>query len=418
MSAGLFRDEVLRARREAWLGTVSLPVPRRGWLLAALGGAALLVIAATLAFGSLHRTVRASGTLQPAEGLQRVQAPEAGVVVRVHVTDGAIVAAGDPLLDIAVDRDLADGGAPLSARVAESLEAERTRLRAALQTFDVAQPAREADLQARLATLVDEAGSARDEIALRERQAANADDVFARLQPLREARIVSEVQVQQYENQALEARAALGAARRAGLEAERRLADGRRSLREQALSQANERGTLAQALADLDRGDAENRARGTIRLRAQRPGVVSTSGLSTGSPVAAGEPLLTIVPNDARFVAELWVPAQAVAHLAPGQRVKMRYDAFPHRRYGQQPGEVISVARAAQSAPPHARTGADASVPLYRVLVRPDHQNVPGADAALRTDIGVDADLILERQRLYQRLFGDRFARPTVARAD
>ncbi|ASR44135.1 hypothetical protein BEN78_12885 [Xanthomonas citri pv. mangiferaeindicae] len=418
MSEGLFRDEVLRARREAWLGTVSLPVPRRGWLLAALGGAALLVIAATLAFGSLHRTVRASGTLQPAEGLQRVQAPEAGVVVRVHVTDGATVAAGDPLLDIAVDRDLADGGAPLSARVAESLEAERTRLRTALQAFDVAQPAREADLQARLATLVDEARSAREEIALRERQAANAEDVFARLQPLREARIVSEVQVQQYENQALDARAALGAARRAGLEAERRLADGRRNLREQALAQATERGTLAQALADLDRGDAENRARGTIRLRAQRPGVVSTSGLSTGSPVAAGEPLLTIVPSDAHFVAELWVPAQAVAHLAPGQRVEMRYDAFPHRRYGQQPGEVVSVARAAQPAPAHARTGADPGVPLYRVLVRPDRQDVPGADAALRTDIGVDADLILERQRLYQRLFGDRFARPTAARAD
>ncbi len=108
--------------------------------------------------------------------------------------------------------------------------------------------------------------------------------------------------------------------------------------------------------------------------------------------MAANAPLLTIVPTSA-LLAELVAPSSAVGFIAPGERVLLRYDAFPYQKFGQYRGTVVGVSRAAltdeqiKSLPIEAQ-----KITYYRVDVRPDdaYVNVYGREQPLRASMQVD----------------------------
>jgi membrane fusion protein len=114
--------------------------------------------------------------------------------------------------------------------------------------------------------------------------------------------------------------------------------------------------------------------------------------------------LLTIVPTSS-LLAELVAPSSAVGFIAPGERVLLRYDAFPYQHFGQYLGTVVDVSRAAltdeeiKSLPIAAQ-----KVTYYRVDVRPDdpYVNVDGREQPLRASMQVEAYVLLDRRRLYQ----------------
>ena len=71
-----------------------------------------------------------------------------------------------------------------------------------------------------------------------------------------------------------------------------------------------------------------------MEIRAPGDGFITSIVGHAGQPVAANAPLLTIVPaSDLR--AELLAPSSAVGFIAPGERVLLRYDAFPYQKFGQ-----------------------------------------------------------------------------------
>lgn len=97
---GLFREEVLRARRPQWLGTVRLstPISHQLWgLVAAFTTAAILL---WLCLGQYPRREHVAGQLSPASGMLTVSSSGGGTVTRVLVREGAPVIAGQPLAEL------------------------------------------------------------------------------------------------------------------------------------------------------------------------------------------------------------------------------------------------------------------------------------------------------------------------------
>lgn len=68
MSKGLFRNEVLEARRDEKLGKVSLRAPRFGWVFFGIGIASALSIFCLLVVCQYTRHERVQGMLVPANG--------------------------------------------------------------------------------------------------------------------------------------------------------------------------------------------------------------------------------------------------------------------------------------------------------------------------------------------------------------
>lgn len=404
-SGSLFREEVLVARRDNWLGQVHLSPSRMGWATVSLATAAVLAGILILALGRYTRTESVQGRLVPAQGLQTVVAPVSGTVVRRTATEGMAVTVGAPLLEISPDIQTPDGA--VGEQVAAGLSRQRESLRQALIDLQESSQRQATALRERIVSLQQDVVAAAAELKARAAQTQNARQMLERIRPLQRDKIISAVQIQQYENQMLDAEAQRSLARRNQLQLERELADARRELADLPLAIEEQRRELQRELAELEQQAARNRAKRSVLVRA--PGAGTVSGLATkaGQAVTAGERLLAIVPADDELHAELWVPSRAVGTLASGDRVRLRYDAFPYQKFGQQAGRIIAIARSTLL-PEQVltRTGFDPGEPVYRVVVAPRQQYVQGEDRrlALRAGMTLDAELLLERQRLYQLL--------------
>jgi membrane fusion protein len=399
MTEPLFRREVLDARNAQWLGTVRLSSTRLAWPMAALAVVAIVVLLSILVFGSYTRKERVQGRLVPAAGLLAVVAPQDGVVTHVAVGEGGRAARGAALLELSADADAAGGRDGLSAAIGDELRHKRERLDADLGDLLTTQRQQADALRIEIASLARQQDAAAQRARLLDQQAAKARALLDRVRPLEKERIVSAVQIQGYESAALAAEAEAESGRRERLDAERGLAESRARLAALPIDIATRRNALQRDLADVSQDSARNRAIGGLALRAQRAGTVSGLSVQAGDSVRQGQRLLSLIPSGSPLRAELWVPSRAAGVLRVGTRVAMRYDAFPYQRYGQRFGRVVEVAGSASSPQEiETRTGLRRDAPAYRVVVAAER----GDDALpLRAGMTVDADLLLERRRLY-----------------
>ena len=409
MTDNLFRPEVSQARADAWLGTTRLPSPRIAWPMTWLALALIVCVAAFLIFGQHVRKVRVHGLLVPSQGLLAAVSPNTGVVTGVKIAEGEIVDARQPLIEIASSVEsprwsTGDAG----ATVADQLQRQRALIEADIDVLDISR-GRDADAQReRLTALRGELATAERTLQLRERQATQARELLARIRPLQREKIVSDVQIAQYETDVTEADTAAEDARQARSQAQRRLADAEAAVSTLDSTSTLRRHDLQRRLADLSQVAARNAVDGGALVRAPKRGVVSGLAVEAGQSVTRGQRLLSLIPEGSVLHAELWAPSDAIGELAPGTRVALRYRAFPFRRYGVQSGRVLSVSRSALSPEEILRrNGMKTSAPAYRVLVALDPQTDRSSGRALplRASMTLDADLLLERRRLYEYVF-------------
>jgi membrane fusion protein len=102
----------------------------------------------------------------------------------------------------------------------------------------------------------------------------------------------------------------------------------------------------------------------------------------------------------------LLVPTRAIGFVAKGQDVVLRYEAFPHERFGQYRGVISDIGRSVWTA--GERVGPlSAREPVYRVDVALDKQSVAalGQEFPLRPGMLVNADLLLEKRTLLEWIF-------------
>jgi hypothetical protein len=80
LSQGLFRQEVVDAKRGEWLGSIIVAAPLSRWLLTMLALTLAVVILLFLFFGHYTRRETVLGQLVPSAGLLNIAAPGAGTI--------------------------------------------------------------------------------------------------------------------------------------------------------------------------------------------------------------------------------------------------------------------------------------------------------------------------------------------------
>jgi membrane fusion protein len=169
---------------------------------------------------------------------------------------------------------------------------------------------------------------------------------------------------------------------------------------------ADRRARLRRDLADNEQRAAEIEGRRRYDVRASIAGRVTSLQAHIGAGVDPHIPQLSIVPEDVRFEAELFVPVRAIGFVRPGQPVRLRYDAFPFQHFGTYEGTVAAVA-ATMLAPRDVTGPFMLQQPAYRVKVALARQSIDafGREVALQPDMTLSADVILEKRSLLEWLF-------------
>lgn len=104
---------------------------------------------------------------------------------------------------------------------------------------------------------------------------------------------------------------------------------------------------LERAQASLQQEMAENQIRKSAFVTAPNNGTVTAIAYESGQTVAAGQMLATLIPSDVggknqggnpALEAHLYAPSRAAGFVVAGQRVLIRYQAYPYQKFGLQPG--------------------------------------------------------------------------------
>ena len=401
MDQPLFRPEVIEARRNGWLGSISLAQPLRLWLLAVCVAAAAIAIGVFLALGEYTRRSRVAGQLVPDLGLSTVVAPTSGIVDRIYPREGQRVIAGAALALVAAPR-ATQGGTDARRSIDEGIERRRASLRASSESQAELLATREAGLRAQLTAMQREAARLGEQLGNRTRQVALGRQTLERYRTLGRQRYLSAMQVAQQEQALLDLVSGQQGLQRQLAALQREQAQLQQALMEIPAQRQAQQAATARELALLDREEIQNDSNSELLVEAPVAGLVASRLVESGQAVQAGQPLLSLLPAGSRLQAQLFVPSRAVGFIEPGDAVLLRYQAFPYQKFGHHEGVVTQVSRSAVT---QAGGGAgQGGEPYYRVLVEIERQSITayGRQEPLRPGMLLEADILGEHRKLYE----------------
>ncbi|HTE51515.1 MAG TPA: HlyD family efflux transporter periplasmic adaptor subunit [Kofleriaceae bacterium] len=401
MSGRLFRDEVLAGRRASWLGGISLAQPIRIWALAAGAVAATTLVAGYFFVGEYTQRSRVVGQLVPDRGVSTVVAPTSGVVGRLFAEEGQEVAAGTALVSVDVPRTTASG-TDSTAAVRHGFDARRTSLADQRASQGARLTAQVEGHQGQLATARRELQQIEAETRTRRKQVELGRSILARYQRVADRKYVTEIQVDQQRQSVLELVNQQQALERQATLARRNIVQLTQTLNELAAERNTQEASAAWDLAVLDQERVHEEATSGLVVTAPLRGMVANRLVEPGQAVQAGQPLVSLVPDGSVLQAQLLVPSRAIGFIEEGDRVLLRYQAYPYQKFGHHAGRVIRISRSALS--PDARATGPSGEPFYRVLVALERQTVTayGEEERLRPGMVLEADILGEHRRLVE----------------
>ncbi|WP_236585472.1 HlyD family efflux transporter periplasmic adaptor subunit [Dyella sp. EPa41] len=403
----LFRPEVAQGRHDEWLGSIIVVSPPSRWIPIAFFSTVAAALLLFLIIGQYTRRESVTGQLVPSAGLLTLTATSAGTIVRIAVSEGQAVKAGDVLMEVASHQDSAALG-DTHELVGHQLESQRAALQADLTTQAATTRQQHGALQTKLTLLQSQLAQIDDQLTIQQRQVMSNQALLERIRPLASKGYVSALQIQQQETTVLDAQTQYKALVRQKLDTRQQIAATQQQRAQLPLDAASKRNDTERQLASVGQSMAQNEAERAVVLRAPQDGVISTMLPKEGQMVASGQPLVSILPSGSKLQAQLFVPSRAIGFIEPGNRVVLRYQAYPFQKFGQQYGTVGNVSRSALS-PSEAGglIGQQVNEPVYRIQVLLDQQHVQayGKPEPIKPGMVLEADILMERRRLIEWVF-------------
>ncbi len=397
----LFRVEALAARRDVWLGEAQLVQPLPITMVSTLCAVLALSLILFVCFGVYTRRVHADAILAPKTGLITIASPSAGRISTSGALEGETVQKGQLLFTIDVDAVSASG--PTQKRVLVQLDAQRASVERQRATrVSVAMVERQA-LRDQLANMEDQAQGTAKQVDLQRQLTQSLKDRADQLKGALGRGIARAPDVQNQNFLYIEANAQLAQFEQSGLQLKGKISDLQAKLAAFDSNLARELAEMDRQIAQLRQQVAESEAKHAIEIRAPERGVLTSLRVHAGQQVAAGGPLLTVLPSVGNLQANLFVDSSAIGFVAKGEPVMLRYAAFPFQRFGLYRGVVTEVTRAPIDAEDGPRTK-EGATGLYRITVKPDRGYVLayGETRGLEAGMQVAADIALERRPLYR----------------
>ena len=402
---GLFRANAVKQQSARLDGDVIIAQPLSSTLLTVILVGVVLTLLTFLSLASFNRKETVTGYLKPDMGLAKVMSPRSGVIQQVFIDDDQQVQAGDRLALLSMPDNLAIGdslSSTLQQGIQQQIALVSQRREQVITQFN--QQASEYQSHLRLSQNLLQDLQAQQQL-LQERLALHLQrqqDFIA----LQQRGAISATELQQQQELVLNLRQQLAELNASAQNQKAQFAQLEGLIERLPGEQQQQLTLLDSELSRLSQQYTELSARGELLITAPISGRVTNLVAETGANVRAELPLLTIMPDNAELQAILLVPTRAYGFVMPGQRTRLRFDAFPYQRFGLYEGEVIKTAQAIVL-PGEVDMPVAVQEPVYRVQVALGQQEIRayGNTVPLQSGMLLSADIVLEQRSLISWLF-------------
>ena len=419
---------------------INLPMPRIARKISLTLSTMILALLISAGIIKVDRVVTAEGVVVAKTSTEIVQPLEASIVRSIEVEPGDVVHTGQLLARLDPTFATADMGA-LVAQVTQ-LQAQVSRMEAEMQNrpfeYSGAEPAmalqaatyaqRQAEFNFKLENYQQKLDSLSATFARSNADIASFTDRLVYARTLESMRV-------ELEHLNVGSKINTLAARDSRAELEGNLANARQQAlgaqRDIAAMVAERNGfvqswhadvadKLAEAIGKLsDARESLNKAqlrKQLVEFRAEQDGtVLSVAKVSPGSVLKIGDPLMTVVPNNAPLEIEANIAGKDDGHVHVGDLVDIKFETFPYSQYGMAHGMVRIISPDSFTAQDEQRNPTG-SVPMsnnsagvfYRARITLDRIDLHGTPAGFHLVPGmpVTADVRVGKQTVLRYMLG------------
>ncbi len=397
----LFRHEAIEFQQHhrQW-GEVALLQPLSTKVTTWFITTAVAFVVTFLFLGQYARKETVVGYLTPVSGTSKIFLSQQGTIKEIYIKEGQEVEKGQPLLAVETSQ-IAANGQDVNTTMLASLESQRNLLMNQIAAEQERTKSEQGRLTAVIGGLETEISQLQAQIEIQNERIRVSDGLVASVTGLRARGYISELEYRQRELAALEQKQKLNSLNQELAARQNQLTETRYSLQQLPTVMAQKIQSLRSELSMTEQRIAEINGRRAYIIRAATAGRVSMLQATVGQFADPRRLQVEIIPNDSVLQAELLVPTRAIGFVRPGQKVKIKYEAFPYQNFGTYTGQIIKVSQTIV-------TSSDASGPIalkepaYRVtasLERPDI-DAYGTKIPLQADMLLSADIILEQRSL------------------
>ncbi|MGU3413965.1 HlyD family secretion protein [Enterobacteriaceae bacterium C34A] len=402
----LFRKESIEHGNDKIHGDIIIPASF-GMTFTAIATIGLLVLMFLFLYlGKYTRKAHLSGLVMPSSGLIKVTPQYSGFVTCMEVTEGEHVSAGKPLYYISGERYNAQGTGTLAA-MNISLQTQYSMLSSqqGLELRDNLQQQKAA--RQRISSLQPQIKSAEQRLSLAEHQAQLSASVMSRYRKLVSSHYVSDIEYKQKQIEVSSAKENVEGQRQVLLQLHTALNTAEDDLRHIIALGDSRKSELDRQLQALKQQQVEIAGQESFTLTSPVSGTVAAVLVRQGQSVKVSEPVMTLVPDNARLQVELYATSQNAGFIQPGQRVALRFAAFPYQKFGTQYGTIREISRTTLTPSDILSVSPvtwKENEGHYRVIVEPEHTFILayGKKEPLRPGMTLEGDVSLDTRHLWE----------------
>lgn len=406
MAEGLFRREVADAKQKDEIGVVHLAIPTSRWVFSLLIASVALSLVILAFVGKYTRRIQVTGTLVPAAGVISLPAKTQGEVARIMVRQGDHVTRGQPLIEF--DNSLVSTvlGSTHDITI-QQLHLQQKGYEHNLEVEKNLSTGREHSLRQKIGVLHDQLRQIEDQLKIQTEDVNNQEQNYKITSELIELKYISRTEMDRYQAALLSSRQQMKQLLRQRLEILQQIREAEQQMTEIPLNLFISQTETKNRLADLEKSLVQIESERSWILNSPSSGLVSTVLVKSGQVVSPGKPMVSLLPEGGKLEAQIFVPSEAIGFITAGQRVIIRYRAFPYQKYGQYYGKVKDVSSNALTAEEIESLGQKSSAAAYRVQVVLDDQHIQkgGVNALLRPGMELEADIVQDRRSLIEYVF-------------
>ncbi|MCL1052156.1 HlyD family efflux transporter periplasmic adaptor subunit [Shewanella abyssi] len=401
----LFRQEVVQHKVNRLDGTVSLIQPAAFKWLALLLVTIIVCSIIFLAAGEYSKKERVIGVVQPDSGLLKLTSPQSGIVKIVLVTEGERVEKGQPILRVESLKHGVDGFELNRSRIDQyqfqinmlTLQINKQHSQNTLQTQNLTYS------KSNIAAKLDELE--RQSEIINQRIKIN-NSLSKQMAVLAEQGYTSKLDLNRQIDASLTIKQQSSSTHSQKLTLNNELSQIVNQLSQLPIEHAKVLDQLQSQLTEAQLNLAIVEQESLAELRAPMSGKVTGILTKAGKSVSSQQFLLSVLPENSKMQAVLFIPTSAFGFIEIGQQVRLRYHAFPYEKFGIFDGEIIEVSSNV-ILPEETELPGMIKDPSYRVVVSLSAQEIVayGKSTPLRADMMLDADIIVERRSLLAWLF-------------
>jgi membrane fusion protein len=359
--------------------------------------AGLTVAAVTV---DLPRIVRAVGYISSSSSSWKAVAPQLAVLSELPLAEQSIVKKGQVIAELSAERFAQNHSIEFEqAQLAQKKLALGTQ---ELQTISDTTSRSISAIRSQLESLRRELISSESELELISLRLADIYQQQTRQQQLVKDGFISQEALEIKNSEMLRLKGEKSASERQQLSLKREIDKQTSELTMVELRAQSQKAQLSREMTTAQQEFNEHSSK-RIQLVSAIDGIVTQVSAQPGQMVRPDIPLLTVIPLDGGMEVILLLPSRSIGFVREGQKVSVRYQAYPHEHYGRHFGTVREISRIAlppQEVAQHIRV----EEPVYTVRVKLPANHMVYQDKKLPISPGmvVEADVELDRLKIYQ----------------